>query len=128
MTFGGEPLLYSQAIKELAALKEKEFSLYVETSLQIPRKNLIEVIGIVDRYIIDIKSTDPEVYHAYTGGELENVMENLSYLVKQVGPERILVRIPQIPDFTDRESQLQSKARLRAMGIQHFDLFAYRTE
>lgn len=127
ITFGGgEPLLYSQAIKEIAALKEKEFSLYVETSLQVPRKNLREVIGVVDRYIVDIKSTDPQIYHAYTGGELESVMDNLSYLLKEVGPERILARIPQIPDFTDRESQLESKALLRAMGIRHLDLFTYR--
>ena len=39
VTFGGgEPLLHSAAIKEFSKMNEDKFSIYVETSLNVPRE------------------------------------------------------------------------------------------
>lgn len=127
VTFGGgEPLLQSQAIKEFSDMNYDSFSIYVETSLHVPKENLESVISVVDRYYIDIKSTEEEIYKAYTGKAIGPVFDNLKYLIDRVGSSKIVVRIPMIPGFTDNEIQLRSKEYLASIGIKYFDLFEYR--
>lgn len=127
ITFGGgEPLLYSDAIKAFSEIDQDDFSICLETSLHVPKENLKQVIDIVDKYYIDIKSMDPEVYLAYTGGCIDTVMENLKYLLEKVEVEKIVVRIPTIPGFVDKSGQMRSKEKLISMGIRYFDLFDYR--
>ena len=56
------------------------------------------------------------------------MLENLKRLLALVGPERITVRVPLIPDFNTEDDQQRSQATLETMGICNFDLFTYRTE
>ena len=56
------------------------------------------------------------------------MLENLKRLLVLVGPERITVRVPLIPDFNTEDDQQHSRATLEAMGIRNFDLFTYRTD
>lgn len=84
------------------------------------------MLGIVDMYYIDLKSTDAKIYEEYTGGYLEVALENLKYLLRIIGPEKVVVRIPIIPGFADREEQQNSKEYLRTIGVRKFDLFDYK--
>ena len=128
VTFGGgEPLLQSDAIKEFSKIDTEGFSIDVETSLYVPKENLENVVHIIDMFYVDIKTTDPEIYKAYTDGEVKIPLDNLKYLINLVGPEKIVVRIPVIPGFTDKANQKATMNDLKShYGVKHFDLFEYR--
>lgn len=127
LTFGGgEPLLHSAFIKRFSELCPRSWSLYAETSLSVPLENVVEVADVFEHFFVDIKSMDPKIYHAYTGGELSPALNRLKWLLEHIGADRITVRIPQIPDYADGASQKQSVEKIRALGIQTIDTFRYR--
>ena len=66
-----------------------------------------------------------ETYRLYTGGDGSLMEENLRLLLQKVGPERILVRVPLIPDYNTESDQDRSAERLRSLGIRNLDLFSY---
>ena len=68
---------------------------------------------------------DAEIYRRYTGGDGALMRDNLRYLLDAVGPERVLVRVPLIPQFNTPEDQARSAEALRAMGVTKLDLFDY---
>ena len=128
LTFGGgEPLLHSSFIKRFSQLCPESWSLYAETSLNGPFENVAEVADIFEHFVVDIKSMDPEIYHAYTGGDLAPALDNLKWLLEHIGSDRITVRIPIIPGYTDETSQKQSVDQLRALGFQKINTFRYRS-
>lgn len=51
--------------------------------------------------------------------------QNLRLLLELVGAERILVRVPQIPEYNTRADQMHSVEQLQQMGIVRLDLFSY---
>lgn len=123
ITFGGgEPLLYMDFIRAFAEHKPKEWNLWIETSLAVPELRDFPEAG----YLVDCKSMDPEIYRAYTGGELETMRRNLEQLLREVGAKQIIVRIPKIPEYNDHADQERSAEVLRKMGIRHFDFFDYQ--
>ena len=127
LTFGGgEPLLHSAFIKHFSRLCPKSWSLYAETSLSVPLENVVEVVDVFEHFVVDIKSMDPELYHAYTGGELSLAMDNLKWLLDHIGPDRITVRVPIIPNYADAASQKQSIKVLQKLGIKKINAFRYK--
>lgn len=46
-------------------------------------------------------------------------------LAKLIGPERIMLRVPEIPGYNTPESCEKSVQRLREMGLTQFDRFCY---
>ncbi len=126
LTFGGgEPLLYPELINEIRDICEPEMTFYVETSFNVEWDNIKSVADLVDCFYVDIKSSDPVVYREYTGGELKPVQDNIKKYVELKGPDSIVVRIPEIPGFIDKEKQAESKRLLSEMGIKRFNLFKY---
>ena len=51
--------------------------------------------------------------------------ENLALLLSLVGPARIRVRVPRIPEYNTAEDQARSAAALRALGVETVELFDY---
>ena len=49
----------------------------------------------------------------------------LRLLLELVGPARIQVRVPRIPDYSDGADQARSARILREMGFTDLDLFDY---
>ena len=128
VTFGGgEPLLRTEFIKQVLELGAKEWHITIETSLNVPRKNLENVFTYIHEYVVDIKDMNPTIYKAYTSKGNELVKSNLKWLIEQGMAEHITCRIPLIPEFNTPENQQQSKAELEAMGITRFDIFTYKT-
>lgn len=127
VTFGGgEPFLHSNAIKEFAEINDGQFTIYVETSLNVQRGNLEQVVDCVDMYYVDIKTVDSNKYNFYTGGDLHNALGNLRFLIQKVGSSKIVVRIPLMPEITDEADQLRYQSELMECGVKNFDLFKYR--
>ena len=126
VTFGGgESLLHTEFIRSFRQLCGSRWKLYAETSLCVPREQVDIAAQCVDGFIVDIKDMDPEIYKAYTGKEATLAHENLAHLLSLVGPERILVRTPLIPDFNTKEAQDHSIELLKAMGFTRLDPFSY---
>ena len=129
VTFGGgEPLLYPEFIREFRSLCGDSWHLCAETSLNVPWENVALAAQVIDHFYIDCKDTDPQIYRAYTGKDNAQMLANLEKLLETVGPEKITLRIPLIPEFNSQQHQQNSKALLSQMGVRNFDLFTYKTE
>ena len=129
VTFGGgEPLLYPEFLQEFRQICGQQWHLCAETSLNVPWENVRKAAQCIDVFIVDCKDTDPAIYRRYTGKENAQMLDNLQKLLQTVGPERILVRLPLIPEFNTEEDRKRSKQLLEAMGICKFDLFQYKVK
>ena len=126
VTFGGgEPLLQVEFIKAFRELCGPQWQILAETSLNVPFENVQTIDPILDGYIIDIKDMNPEVYQAYTSKDNSVVLTNLEWLLKHGDPNRIMVRVPHIPEFNTDEDVAKSIERLKAMGVVDVDEFQY---
>ena len=126
VTFGGgESLLHASFIKEFRGLCPSEWNIYAETSLAVPRENILCVCDAVDYFIVDCKDMNPDIYDRYTGGEEKLMEENLKLLLDSCGPERVRVRVPLIPGYNTPEDQAKSAQSLREMGVSKIELFNY---
>ena len=129
VTFGGgEPLLYGRFLQEFREICGQDWHLCAETSLNVPREQVELAAECIDHFYVDCKDTNPDIYRRYTGRNNEKMLENLRFLLSLVGPERITVRLPLIPEYNTEEDRQHSKALLQEMGIQKFDLFTYRVK
>lgn len=134
ITFGGgEPLLQIEFIIEfIKFIKERNhlWRFYIETSLAVPfiKPGLLEELAILaDRFIIDVKDTDPMIYRAYTRSEPEPMLENLKHLA-EICPEKLHVRLPLIPCFNTEADVERSASFLSGLGICVFDRFIYTVD
>ena len=126
ITFGGgEPLLQVDFIKEFRALCGPQWQIVAETSLNMPFENVETLDAVLDGYIVDIKDMNPEIYKAYTGKDNALVLSNLQWLLQHGEPNRIMVRVPHIPEFNTDKDVAKSIERLKAMGVVNFDEFQY---
>ena len=124
---GGEPLLHPEFIRDFRAECGQNWHLCAETSLAVPWENVQTAAGCIDMFYVDCKDTDSDIYRRYTGRENARMLENLQKLVDLVGPERVCVRLPLIPEFNTDGDRDRSQALLEGMGIRKFDRFLYRT-
>lgn len=127
VTFGGgEPLLRSEFIDEFCRIKPTEWKINVETSLNVDRSHLERVLHHVDEYFIDIKDTNPNIYKEYTTRDNAQVLDNLRWLLSHEGmAEKIIVRLPHIPQFNSQADVDRSRALLEEMGVKNFNEFDY---
>lgn len=118
ITFGGgEPLLSTTFIHRFREICPPEWSIAVETSLNVPSEDVEALIGVVDYWIIDIKDMDPARYLEYTGETNERVLPNLELLQRKVAPSAVRVRIPRIPGLNSDGDVEKSAGIIRAMGF-----------
>ena len=126
VTFGGgEPLLQVEFIKAFRELCGPQWQILAETSLNVPFENVQTIDSILDGYIVDIKDMNPEIYQGYTCKDNSIVLTNLEWLLKQGDPNRIMVRVPHVPEFNTDEDVAKSIERLTAMGVKNIDEFNY---
>lgn len=118
VTFGGgESLLHAPQIQEFSKLCPEEWNINIETSLNVPRELLEPIANERFCFIIDVKAMQPERYLAYTGEENTRVKENLCYLMERLPQENYVVKVPQIPNFCEKEEVEESVELLRKMGV-----------
>ena len=127
VTFGGgEPLLYPDFLSDFRTFCGENWHLCAETSLNVPWKNVEQAAECIDVFYVDVKDTDPDIYFRYTGKENGQALDNLKKLVEKVGAERVVARLPLIPDFNTEEGRERSRSLLSGFGLTQFDLFAYK--
>lgn len=122
---GGEPLLQTAFIRECREFCPKEWRITIETSLNVPTDNVMSVANIIDQWIIDVKDMNPEIYKAYTGKENNRVIENLRWLADNGYAERMVVRVPHIPNYNTPKDVEVSESELRKLGFYQFEYLEY---
>ena len=126
VTFGGgEPLLHAEFMKEIIEKYDGHLDVTVETSLNVPRKSLEIILPYIQEFIVDIKDMNPQTYKAYTGKGNNIVKDNLEWLIQNGYANKIVCRIPLIPNYNDQDAQNKSMYELESMGITRFDKFNY---
>lgn len=129
ITFGGgEPMLHSRFIERFCQIADQRWTITIETSLNVPHEHLERIFPYIDKYIIDVKDTNPSIYKRYTHHPQTNMLTNLQWLINNVGnKDMVEVRLPHIPSFNNQEDVDNSRKTLREMGIKCFDEFSYTT-
>ena len=126
VTFGGgEPLLRAPFLRAFRDLCGDGWRITAETCLNVPEENLRIAMDCIDEFVVDIKDMDSGIYRAYTGADNAPALRNLAILLADIGPGRVLVRVPHIPHFNTDGDVGRSLEALRAMGATRFDEFTY---
>ena len=126
ITFGGgEPCLYPDFIKEFISYCGEQWNITIETSLNVPLKNIKALYSVINDYIVDIKDMNKQIYKSYTGKDNSWTIANLKWLVAQGKADKIRVRVPAIPNFNTEKDIEKSIDILKDIGIQEIDKFSY---
>ena len=100
---GGEPLSQAAFLLQLIpALKSHDVHLAIETSGYADAKAYRSVIKQMDFVYQDVKILDRDEFRRWTGGELNVVLDNVSWLRASNVP--FAFRVPLIPGINDSES------------------------
>ena len=122
---GGEPLLRSDFIKAFAEIMNPEWKLTIETSLNVPLENVKAIASLVQMWYVDIKDMNPNIYKAYGCKENKQVISNLQWLVANGYADKVIIRLPLIPEYNTDEDRQMSQQQLEKMGFTNFDKFNY---
>ena len=122
---GGEPLLRSDFIKAFAGIMNPEWKLTIETSLNVPLENVKAIASLVQMWYVDIKDMNPDIYKAYGCKENKQVISNLQWLAANGYADKVIIRLPLIPEYNTDEDRQQSQQQLEEMGFTNFDKFNY---
>lgn len=122
---GGEPLLRSDFIKAFAEIMNPEWKLTIETSLNVPLENVKTIASLVQMWYVDIKDMNPDIYKAYGCKENKQVVSNLQWLAANGYADKVIIRLPLIPEYNTDEDRQRSQQQLEEMGFTNFDKFNY---
>ena len=122
---GGEPLLRSDFIKAFAEIMNPEWKLTIETSLNVPLENVKAIASLVQMLYVDIKDMNPDIYKAYGCKENKQVISNLQWLAANGYADKVIIRLPLIPEYNTDEDRQMSQQQLEKMGFTNFDKFNY---
>ena len=122
---GGEPLLRSDFIKAFAEIMNPEWKLTIETSLNVPLENVKAIASLVQMWYVDIKDMNPDLYKAYGCKENKQVVSNLQWLAANGYADKVIIRLPLIPEYNTDEDRQRSQQQLEEMGFTNFDKFNY---
>lgn len=125
---GGEVMLQWKVAKELLRKAKAEgIHTAVETCGDVPIEAFEELTGYVDLFLFDIKHMDAEKLRNVTGGSLERILQNVSYLAKQK-EHQMIIRVPVIPEFNDNAAVMTQIFELaQRFGIPEVHLLPYHT-
>ena len=126
VTFGGgEPLLYPDFLTSFREICGESWHNCIETSLNVPRENVVTASRCIDGFIVDIKDINREIYRSYTGKDNSLVVENLKTLIDLTSPDRIKVRVPLIPNYNTQKDLEDSVSFLKKLCIENIETFEY---
>ena len=126
ITFGGgESLLQAGFFNSFREKCGDDWRLCAETSLAVDKELVALAAETIDEFIVDCKDMNPEIYHSYTGVDFSLFKDNLAFLTDRIGSEKIVVRVPLIPEFNTEKDRDKSVEKLKNMGITRFDVFDY---
>mgnify|MGYP003397457356 FL=1 len=116
---GGEPTLYPEFIREFRAICGDRWKITLETCLVSSFAVKKSLCNVVDFWIADIKSIQSTIFHRYTKTQY-SPMQMLSSLKKLIPQERVIVKVPIIPNYNTEESVDYDIAKIKQrFGFEH---------
>ena len=98
VTFGGgESLLHVDFIRQFRRLCGPDWTLTLETSLNVSEERFLKVLDSVNDFIVDIKDLSPSVYEAYTGMPIDKTHHKAASATLHVRQQLLLRPIPGNP-------------------------------
>lgn len=103
---GGEPLLQANFVRELFTLcKKRGINTCLDTSGSIMNDDILSLLDVCDRVLLDIKFTNDEDYKKHVGCSIQKPLEFLGVLKQKNIPTRI--RHVVVPTLTDGEDNIR---------------------
>lgn len=127
ITFGGgEPLSYPRFINEFYDLcKSHQWTINVETSLNVSLENLRLCAFSIDSFFVDIKCISNKQYISYTGKSNRKVIRNLEWLADNIDIHSVIIRIPKIPRYATDKDINSAIGFVKSLGFMNVDCFDY---
>lgn len=122
---GGEPALKWRFIRSFRKICGPEWKITLETCLHYNEYIIKELSKIVDLWIVDIKSMEPIIFEEYTGVKVAPLFNRLKFLRDIVGEEKVVIKIPFIPEYKDQHSVKWELSKIKAMGFTHIEQIEY---
>lgn len=114
---GGECMLYPDFVAELSKmLKEKGIGVFIDTAGNVAYKEFEKVLPYVDGFLYDIKCLDEKIHISGTGASNSLILENFYKLIKT--DKKIIVRIPEIPNFNEGKEKDKVVKLCKNLGIE----------
>lgn len=125
---GGEVMLQWEAAKGLIRKARADgIHTAIETCGDVPIKAFEELAEDTDLFLYDIKHMDKERIRSVTGGNLDRILQNLSWLAQQKA-NGVIIRMPVIPQFNDSHKVITQVFGLaKKLGIREVHLLPYHT-
>ncbi len=123
---GGEPLLQVNFLLQILKLcKLSGINIAVDTSGYVGNNYFGKVYDYTDIFLFDLKIIDDELHRKFTGVSNKLILENLQFLTER--GEKVIVRIPLIPEITDTEKNLSEVTSylMNLNNIKKIDLLPY---
>lgn len=107
---GGEPLYFPEFTRELAGeLHAHGVHVAIETSCFPKQSKVVEsLIGVVDLFIVDLKSLDADKHLEVVGWPLAPILANLETLF--AAGAKVRIHVPVIPGFNDSPADFDAYA------------------
>lgn len=123
---GGEPTLYADFIEEFRRICNRNWKISLETSLYCSYAIKKQLSGIVDYWIVDVKSIHSSPYESYTG-RTSYILQFLKSLQMLVPQDRVTIRVPRIPNYND-DCDLQKDVNeiKRRFGFKNIEISEYK--
>ena len=103
---GGEPLLQTEFVRELFILcREKGINTCLDTSGSVINDEVLSLLDVCDRVLLDIKYTDDESYKKHVGCSLSKPLEFLELLQSKNVPTWLRQVI--LPTLNDNEENIK---------------------
>ena len=103
---GGEPLLYSAEVREIALRCHAEgVRTAIETAVAVDWNIVESLLDCIDLFFVDLKHIDDEVHRKYTGVGNSKILENIIKLGRM--HDNVIVRVPVVPGVNHSEETMR---------------------
>jgi pyruvate formate lyase activating enzyme len=125
---GGEAMLHIFSIKPLLEkFRESNVHIAAETCGNVKKENIKAAFPLVNVFLFDIKTLDGKKIQKYTGGDLNLILDNFSYIAAY-NPDKLIIRVPVLPNVNDKESDIREIFSLALSSkVKRVDLLPYHT-
>jgi pyruvate formate lyase activating enzyme len=124
---GGEPMLQTRFLETLLGRCKEELGLHtaVDTSGFLGDRGTDSFLDLVDLFLLDIKSGDPDTYRLVTSAELEPTLRFARRLSDRNRPTWI--RFVLVPGLTDAEDNVEAVAAFAAtlQGVERVEVLPF---
>jgi len=104
---GGEPLSQPEFLAScLRACRVRGLHTAVDTCGLAPREVVLEIAGLTDLVLFDLKQMDSEAHRRHTGADNRLILENLRALSSSEA--EIWIRVPLIPGVNDDDANFEA--------------------